>query len=305
MTEEEKKKQAEAEAAAAVAETNAASADASAAEAEEAAQAAEEATELPAADAEGTGAEDPAGRPNYDAMRNRFQEAYPDDDLTDDEALYGKVNSRLDELHAENDGYKERESKFGEFFTGDPRNSYLLKQWKEGNGLIANAAQLYYDEFKAYMDDPSEENLQALKQAEMDHLKEMKEAAENEKAYEENLKMSREACQQKREEYGLSQEEFDQIMEEYEKRAVDIVMGIYTPETIDFVMKGRNYDKDIEKAAADAEVKGRVANIREKKRESKGSGLPMGSGGGSRNEKKQELNDDFLRRMKNQEQFWG
>lgn len=312
MTEEEKKKLEEEAAAAQAAqeESTVAQAPADGGETETPAVV-EQGAETPAENAE-TPAEateqTPAGRPNYDAVRNRFQEAYPDDDYSDDEALMGRVNSRLDELHSENDGYKQREEEMSQFFTGDPRNSYLLSEWKKGNGLLANAANLYYDEWKAFMDDPSEENLQALREAEQNHIKELAAAAANDKEYKENLKRSREACEAKRKEMNMSEEEFDQTMKEFEALATDIVMGIFTPETLDFIMKGKNYDKDIESAAADAELKGRTANIQEKKRQSKGSGLPMGGNGGTarQSDKPQGMQDEFLNRVKEQEknEFW-
>ena len=65
-----------------------------------------------------------------DQFKERMKGKYPDRDFDDDEVFFGQINDDYDDYDKQLSGYKERESKFSDMFSSDPRSAKFLMNWK-------------------------------------------------------------------------------------------------------------------------------------------------------------------------------
>lgn len=221
---------------------------------------------------------------NRMTVTERMQNKYPDIDFSDDEALMGKINEDYDNYDNELAGYKDREGKFADMFTSDPRSARLMMDWKEGVDPAVNLIRLYGNDILEAVDDPAkQEEIAAANKEYMDRLGEER---EYEKQYSANLGESLSTIERIQQEKGLDDDQIDKAMELIVSISRDAMLGKFTPETIGMALKALNYDNDVELADAEGEVRGRNAKIEEKLRKPKrGDGTAQldganGAGGG-------------------------
>ena len=217
---------------------------------------------------------------NRERMNERLRSRFPDRQFDDDEAFFGQINDDYDDYDKQISGYRDREKTFSDLFTGDRRSAVLFNRWRNGEDPLVQFIRLFGSEIKDKLDDPAfQEEIAAANKEYLDRI------TENEKyeaEYAKNREESAKADEEFQSENGLTDEQMDSVYAFIGEMVRDVVSGKITKETLAMAWKAVNHDADVEEAAAEAEVKGRNAKIRETLRKGKrGDGVPQLSGQGA------------------------
>lgn len=218
-----------------------------------------------------------------DLTLERLRGKYPDEQFDDDEQLFGRINDDFDQIDNELAGLKEREGKFSDMFTSDPRSARLMMAWKDGDDPAVALMRLYGEDIKEAIDDP--ERQEAIAEANKEYMERVAQEKQYEEEYTSNLATSLTILEQKQKEKGLSDDQIDDAMGWFIGVAKDAMMGKFTAETIEMIIKAQNYDNDVALASEEGELRGKNAKVTETLRKpKKGDGTAQldGKNGGGR-----------------------
>lgn len=218
-----------------------------------------------------------------DLTLERLRGKHPEAQFNDDEQLFGRIYDDYDDYDARLAGYEEREGKFSDMFTSDPRSARLMMDWKEGVDPAINLIRLYGEDIKDAIDDPEKQD--AIAEANKEYMERVAKEKEYEETYSTNLATSLAELEKAQQGQGLSDEQVDQAMEWLITIAKDAMLGKFTPETIAMAIKAQNYDNDVAQASAEGEVRGKNTKVTEHLRKpQRGDGTAQldGKNGGGR-----------------------
>ncbi len=200
-----------------------------------------------------------------DLAKERLHGKYPEMDFENEDVLFGRINDDYDEYDNELAGYKEREQKFVDVFTKDPRSANFMASWANGEDpTVALIRQYGKEGIMAAIDDPARQ--EEIAAANKEFAERVAKNEEYEAEYQQNLDASLSSIDEWQKRTGVSDEEVDAVMANIVTIVRDGVLGKFTPETIDMVYKAMNHDKDVATASHEAEVRGRNEKIEEKLR---------------------------------------
>ena len=193
----------------------------------------------------------------------RLAKKYPDKDFSDDESLFGQISDDYDASDEELNGYKEREGKFADLLTSDPRSASFLVDWKEGkNPLIALIERFGEEDFRDALDDPALR--EQLSEANQKFIERVAKEKELEEEYNSNITETLDYLDKLQEEDGLSDEEIAETVQFLANIVKDGIVGKFTPESIEMARKALHHDENVAVASEEGEVRGRNAKIEEK-----------------------------------------
>lgn len=217
----------------------------------------------------------------------RMNAKYPDKDFSDEEALFGQINDDYDDFDKNLASYKEREGKFSDMFSKDPRSAKFLTDWRDGQDPAIGLVRMFGTEIKDVIDDPQRQ--EEIAAANKEFVERVAKEKELDETYQKNLDESLGYLEKLQKENGLSDDEIDAAMEFLVSIVKDGVMGKFTPESIDMAMKAIKHDEDVATAGYEGEVRGKNAKIKEKlRKQSKNDGTAQldGQNGKSGNVRK-------------------
>lgn len=208
-----------------------------------------------------------------DAFLERLKGKYPEKSFDDDEALYGQINDDYDDYDNQISGYKEREDTLNKMFTQSPNSAALFYKWREGGDPVVELIRQFGTDIKDAVDDPKRQ--EEIAKANSEFVERMAKEKGLEEEYQTNIADSLNYLADLQQVKGLTDEQVDSTMEFIINIVKDGVMGRFSPETIEMAMKALNYDKDVETASEEGEIRGRNQHIDETLRtRSKGDGIP-------------------------------
>lgn len=203
-----------------------------------------------------------------DTAMERMKAKHPDRSFDDDEAFFGQINDDYDEYDERLAESQKREEAFSNMFTSNPKSARLMMEWKNGKDPVTALISIYgKEDILAAIEDP--EKLEAIEQANKDFADKVAKNDEYEAQYEQNLPASLQAIEAWAAEKGISDEDIDDAVTALSKLCGDFILGKIAPESIEMMLKAKNYDADIEQAQMEGEVAGRNAKIEEKLRKGK------------------------------------
>lgn len=220
----------------------------------------------------------------------RMKGRYPDINVDDDEELFGQISSDYDDYDNQIAGYKEREGKFSDMFTSDPRSARLMMDWRDGADVAVNLVRLYGTDIADAINDP--EKQEAIAEANKEYMERVAKEKDYEEQYNKNLQSSLSTLETMQAESGLSDDDIDAAMEWIITISKDAMLGKFTPETIKLALNAKNYDAAVEQASQEGEVRGRNTKIKEELRKpQKGDGTAQLDGkNGGRSKKTPPVN---------------
>lgn len=203
-----------------------------------------------------------------DTAMERMKAKHPDRSFDDDEAFFGQINDDYDDYDERLADSQKREEAFSNMFTSNPKSARLMMEWKNGNDPVASLIRIYgKDDILAAIEDP--ERLEAIEQANKEFADKVAKNDEYEAQYEKNLPASLQAIESWAAEKSVSDDDIDDAVTALSKLCGDLILGKIAPESIEMMLKAKNYDADIEQAQMEGEVAGRNAKIEEKLRKNK------------------------------------
>lgn len=207
----------------------------------------------------------------------RMRNLYPDREFADDEELFGQIYDDYDEYESKISENAKRERAFSDMFTSNPKSARLMMEWKDGKDPVASLIRIYgKDTILEAIEDPA--RLDEIEEANIEFAKRVAENDEYEAQYERNFPESIRNIESWMQETGHSEEDVDKALETLTKICGDFILGKFTPETVEMILKALNHDSDVAAAAEEGEIAGRNARIEEKLRKGReGDGTrPLG-----------------------------
>lgn len=203
-----------------------------------------------------------------DTTMERMKAKYPDRSYDDDEALFGQINDDYDEYDKKIAESQSREKAFSDMFHSNPKSARLMMEWKDGKDPVASLIRIYgKEEILAAIEDPA--RLEAIEEANKEFAERVAKNDEYDAQYEKNFPESVQAIEAWMAKSGVTEEAVDNAVTALSKICGDFIVGKFTPETIEMILKAQNYDADIEQAQLEGEVAGRNSKIEEKLRKGK------------------------------------
>lgn len=203
-----------------------------------------------------------------DMTKERMSAKYPDRSFEDDESLFGQINDDYDEYDKRISEIEGREKAFSDMFHSNPKSARLMMEWKNGNDPVASLIRIYgKEDILAAIEDP--EKLEAIEEANKEFAERVAKSDEYEAQYEKNFPESVKAIEEWMVQNGTSEEDVDSAIETLSKICGDFILGKISTDTVEMILKAKNYDADVEQAQMEGEVAGRNAKIEEKLRKAK------------------------------------
>ncbi len=200
---------------------------------------------------------------------DRLRKKYPDKRFEDDDEIFGQISDDYDQFEES----QEHEKAFSEMFYKNPKAARLMMEWKDGKDPVASLISIYgKEDILGAIDDPS--RLEAIEAANKEFADKVAKSDEFEAQYEKNFPESAKAVDAWAEAQGVSEDMVNTIGAKLAEICGDFILGKFTPETFEMIMKAMNHDMDVANAQEEGEVAGRNAKITENLRRSKkGDGL--------------------------------
>ena len=213
-----------------------------------------------------------------EAFGERLKQKYPEKTFDDDETLFGQIDDDYTAYDDELGKYKDRESRFTELLSKDPRAARFITDMADGKDpWISVVERLGIDGVTDLMNDP--EKQEAYAEANKKYVERLAKEKTLEEEYRKNLSESMASLEAMQKERGLSDETLDAAMDVVFRIANDAILGKYSPETVEMALKVVQHDADVENARTEGNVAGRNAKIEERLRKpSAGDGQPVLAG---------------------------
>lgn len=211
-----------------------------------------------------------------DSMTERLRKKYPDKKFEDDEEIFGTISDDYDQSEQELKGYKGREKTLSDMFAADPRSAQFLTDMHKGNDPVLGLVRNFGVEIKDVLDDPQMQ--EKIAEANKEYVERVAKSKALDEEYAKNIETTLETLRQFQSERGLSDEQIDKAVERLVAIVNDGVVGKFSAETLDMIVKALNYDTAVANAGEEGRVAGRNDKIVETLRKSnKGDGTtPLG-----------------------------
>lgn len=216
-----------------------------------------------------------------DHFRNGFAGRHPDVNMDDEEAYYGALEDEYNNREEELKRHRADNERLNNMFMENPEAAYFMTDLIDGKTPLGETLiRRFGATFKDALDDPSEENVKAFAAALDDHAKRVKESERLQAEFEKNIDQSETNIEQWQATHKVSGEQIDAMREYLTSQFSNLLVGLVTPDMLDFAYKGMNYDTAVNAAEEQGQAAGRNERIQEKLRKGKSDGVPLIQGGG-------------------------
>ena len=209
----------------------------------------------------------------------RMKSRKPDVNYDDDESRYGAYMEHDDEMQGQIDNYKKSDDQMKGAFSKDPRLASFISGVLEGGDTPTGFVKNFGKDILDSMDD--EEVLQKITEANNEYLGRVESSKKLEQERRDNLEASVAAVTAFKEEKGLSDEEFGGFVDKFNDLLEEGFMGKLSPEFLEVMYKGLNYEEDIASAAEIGRIDGKNEKIETENRTKQKSDVPSMRGVGS------------------------
>lgn len=218
-------------------------------------------------------AQKPSAMSKRDQFGERLKKKYPDREYADDEALFGQIDEDYTDYDNQINQYREREQKFADMFTSDPRSAHFVNNWRNGSDPVVELVRQFGKDMLEAANDP--ERLNKIAEANKEFLGRVAKEKELDEIYQKNLSESLKYLEKFQADNGLSDEQVDEVMKYLIDIIGDGIMGKFSPESMNMALNAINHDADVANARTEGTVAGRNAKIEEKLRKpNSGDGTP-------------------------------
>lgn len=227
-----------------------------------------------------------------DAFIKSLRSDYPEENLENEDVLYDRIQSERG-LYKKS---QEQAGKLRDLFLKDPRLASLFNFAKDGGNPIEFLLENFGDNFRDALDNP--ERAKEVTDAYNKYLenvakdKELKEESQN------NLQTTVAILDELQQENGLTDEQTLELFNKATDYVSSAITNLYSKEFLTAILKSMNYDKDVEEASMEGELRGRNDKIEEKlRRQEIPSGMPptlSGDGKGKVSEVVRKKRNPFL-----------
>lgn len=218
--------------------------------------------------------EDALTKSKLDLLRERLKGRYPDDNLDDDEAFYGKIGDDYDEFERELSTHREQAQSLSDMFASDPRTANFLQDWRQGEDpIVALVRRFGEDVIRDVLDNP--ENADKLAEANKEYLSRLSQNKDLETQYEVNITNSFKEIEEMQAQEGLSDDDLEEALSFLSQMSSNLIVGKISPDNIRMVLKALRHDDNVATARHEGTIEGRNTKISEQLRKPQESdGVP-------------------------------
>ena len=156
-------------------------------------------------------AENNAVKNKRELTLERMRSKHPEVDFENEDVLFGRINDDYEDYDKQLADYQDRESKFSDMFTSDPRSATFMINWRNGEDPAVGLVRQFGTEIKEAIDDPDRQEEMAA--AHKEFVERVAKEREYEDLYQKNLAESLSILESIQEANGMSDEEVDKTME--------------------------------------------------------------------------------------------
>ncbi len=201
---------------------------------------------------------------------------------------------------------KENEEQLQAMFSECPQARQFLADIAGGDDPVAGLIRLLgVDGLKAYLEDPDMADRIAEKNQE--HLDDLAQEAQVREMWTANVNASLDAEEEALRQGILDEDDMNKAHESLSRKVDNYVVGLWTIDDLQDELKALNYNDDMLRTAAEAELRGRNAQIMERKQQLRqGYGLPQSGGGGVslRENPEKDCRNKLLALAKHRRSIW-
>ena len=143
-------------------------------------------------------------------FEERMQTRYPDMDLADEEAFYGRINDDYDDYENKVGELNKEMDSFSNLFTSDPRSARLMMDWRNGEDVAVALVRMYGKDIADACNDP--ERQEEMAKANQEYMEMAAKEKDYEEQYQKNIDASLDEMVTLQEEMGLTDDQLDQAM---------------------------------------------------------------------------------------------
>lgn len=231
-------------------------------------------------------------------MLEKLAKRFPNRLLDNDDALFDALVDYDAHLCDRYEKLRDDQTKLATLFISNPKMGGFISDVIGGEDALV-ACVRYFG--KDILDCAGDENKMAQLRKENDEfLARMSANRAIEKEMAENWEHSKRAINRFKEAKNMSDNDFDNFLEKVHHICEHVFMSDFTPDILEVLFKGVNYDDDLDCAEKAAEVRGRNERILFEKKQSEGDSLPgLHNDRSSRDEESENLTPGFgLRRRR-------
>nr|BDD48099.1 hypothetical protein 15 [Balneolaceae bacterium] len=240
------------------------------------------------------GEEEPADQEDSDQypewLQEKLAEIDEDIDISDEEQLQKTFTNLVEDSKAL---AKEREANqvVYDLFENHDELVELAQHMHKGDSfMVALARTVDLDKAQKELEADNPEEFKEMLRAQVEREQKLKEAEKKqqdlEEEFEENTEQSLENMEQFFKKEGMDEAAQDEFRSKVDTHISRLMKGKVTPEFLEVLHKGLNYEVDVEKAKEKGKVEGKNAKIKAERTKKKGDGLPNVKGGGPKETKK-------------------
>lgn len=189
----------------------------------------------------------------------RLRAKYPEIDPDNEDDFFGRVNDDYEQYEGRISESAKHESELANLLSSDPRSADFLMSWKSGESPAVLMMRMFGPEFSNALEDP--ELQEKLSEARNEYIARQTKDRELQEQAKINLSESLANLDAVQEECKLSEEQADAIFMAFDKIVDDAIINKVSKQTWEMIRKSLDYDKDIEAAAHEGEVRGRNTKI--------------------------------------------
>ena len=235
---------------------------------------------------------------SHQIILEKLRKRFPDRLLDSDDTFFDALVEYDTHLCDRYEKLRDDQTKLATLFFSYPKMAGFISDVISGEDALV-ACVRYFG--KDVLECANDENRMAQLQKENDEfLARMSANRKLEKEMAENWEHSKRAITRFKESKNMSDNDFDNFLERVHHICEHVFMSDFTPDVLEILFKGVNYDNDLGCAERAAEVRGRNERILLEKRQSDGDTLPgLHNNRSSRSEEEENLTPGFgLRRRR-------
>lgn len=215
------------------------------------------------------------GKSNRELLLERIRAKYPDEDLADEDAVYGKAMTAYDEDHDRLKAIYKDNAALVDRLKQDPATAMFVADVLAGK-IPPAAVEYMVENYKSVEDDPAYSEFNARREADRTRRAEIERMAEE---YANNIAASEKEIQAFSEQEGMTEDEVKDIISQAQTLVFEpLATGKFTAKTLAALRDLVTMDEKIAMADEAGYVRGRNEKIVERKAKIKGDGLPAPEG---------------------------
>lgn len=194
-----------------------------------------------------------------DRIKERYKKTYPDNEYTDDDALFGQINDDFDQYDADLSAYREREKNLVDTFNKNPSSAQFITDVALGKDPWSELIKrIGIDGVKEILENP--EKLDQFAKDNQEYVERLAKEKSLKAEWQKNMQETTiPMLNKKKEQYNLTDEQLDEAADWVRDVTNDAVVGLIREETFDMALKALNYDRDLAAANAEGEIRGKNA----------------------------------------------